>query len=238
MGYWDTMRRPLVKHTQNDLVRNREEAGQEIGYLRSSIDEAFEYGEPVVIRTKVREQDSDGIRCPRCWDEVRHASNDPSCPACYGSGWVHNETFTGYRLRVFTRAHIRPLDDQLDQGPQGLSREDRVEFWINYTARELRDDDLIARIEPDDVMNPTFVREKLDLFEVVSALQPSLMPQYHPQNNPYILAQKVITQVVGKSRPEYMIDMNENLKTWQLFSDNPLEYLFSDAYLYLEDQIG
>ncbi len=174
---------------RRNLLENRRRTEKDIIWARRNVDEAFSYGEPVVIRTKVREQDADAIHCVRCWDSVRIDAGDPNCSACHGSGWIHSETLTGYRLRVFSRAHIRPLDDDFQTTELGLASSDKVQFWLNFTERELRNDDLIARVEPDDVVNPTFVNAVHDMFEVVAAVQPSLMPQYHPENNPYIMAQ-------------------------------------------------
>lgn len=217
------------------LSQNRSIAQKDFERVRRNVDEAFEYGEPVSIRTKVREADEDSIFCPLCWDEVRLESSDPYCSACQGSGWVSHESYEGYRFRVISLAHIPPSPDQFDVEPGGESHDYDLEFWVNFTERELKDGDLIARVEWENLDKPEFGTIPLNeygtqsIFKVTHAIQPALMPGYHIIDGNMIMAQQVRTRFVDDERPESRVDMLANLALWQLEGIDPATVFYDDA---------
>ncbi len=204
------------------LESNRRRTQKYLEKIQRNVEYAFEFGEPIVIRTLVREVDSDAIQCPRCWDNVRVQAGDTYCPACYGNGFVSHETLTGYRLRVFSKAHIEDIGDQVSPRTLGDNFYIEAVFWINHTERELRAGDLILRFEPEDNENPQFGSPVIhdwqsnQLFEVKNAIQPSLRPSSQKLNSESILAQKVTCVLVDVEQRESLVDMNENLKYWML----------------------
>ncbi len=88
---------------------HRRVATKHLARIKKNVDRAFDYGSVVAIRTRVSQGDDDAMHCPRCWDPVRLAPKDPKCSVCYGSGFASNETFTGYRMRIFSVAPICAL---------------------------------------------------------------------------------------------------------------------------------
>lgn len=144
--------------------------------FRRNIDYAFTFGSVVAIRTKVRQGDPDGMLCPICWDPVRGGPSDPECPSCYGAGLVHGLTLTGYRYSVLSHAHISSVDDRFTITVRGQEYTVTNQFWVNYTEWALRDGDLIAQVEADNVDNPRFIEEIKQFYEVISARETGLHP--------------------------------------------------------------
>ena len=181
-------------------------------YIRRGVDQAFTLGTVVSIRTKVHEDDSDATNCPRCWSQVELEPNDVQCPACHGSGWISTNSQTGYRLRIFSRAHIPEFSDERRREALGEQREINTSWWVNFTERELRDGDIIAKVEPDDIDHPKYIKNTLEYFEVIGAEQPALHPGYHPVSGHLIVAQQVNVMLLDYQRPERTLDMGGNLK--------------------------
>ncbi len=151
--------------------------------IRQNVDYAFNFGTHITIRTLVRHDDNDAIKCTRCWDEVRMEAADPDCPLCQGSGYISEITLTGYRFRVFSMAHVSEIADEEHHTEQGIDEGFTNSFWVNFTERELKDGDLIAIVEPDDLDKPRYVNEVIQMFEVTSAQPYSLHPDFISHKN-------------------------------------------------------
>ncbi len=207
----------------------RRRALKDMDFARKSVDEAFDHGVVVSIRTQARQDDLDSIVCLRCWDPVRNEAKDPTCPMCQGSGWIDPHSMTGYRMRTISRAHIPEIQEQYTQTSTGQDNQVNQTIWVNYTPRELRDGDLIALIEPDDIDEPTSVKVILRKYEVTNAQQPALNPGFHPEGGPMILAQQVGVNMIRPHQPEDRVDMTQTYSAWQVKNLDPFRFSFDDV---------
>jgi hypothetical protein len=183
---------------------------------------AFMAGQWVAIRTQVRPDHPDAINCIRCWSPEREEATDPTCPVCQGSGWISQDTYTGYRLRIFAQAQIPETVDQYYPTRFGLTDKVETRFWVNFTERPLADGDLIAHVVVNDVDNPEYIVSEIRRFEVIESLNPQLHPGVNTQvHSDLIVAQDVRADQLNIDRPEMHIDMDENIVDWQISWEYP-----------------
>ncbi len=194
--------------------------------IRKGINQAFTWGQWVAIRSQVRPDDKDALKCVRCWSDERAESTDPRCPVCNGSGWISDVSYTGYRLRVFSQAQIPESQDQYFPTEVGLT--DKIDFkiWVNFTERPVHDGDLIAHIIPDDVDNPSRIVEIVRRFEVIDAFNYQMHPALNRLDSSNLLAQEVRVDQQNIDRPETFVNMDENISPWMLTWDYPQVALF------------
>ncbi len=199
--------------------------------VRRGINQAFVGGSWVSIRSQVRPDHEDAITCIRCWSDERAEPTDPRCPVCQGTGWISSETYTGYRLRVFAQAHIPETVDQYYPVKTGQTDKVETRIWVNFTERPLQDGDLIAHIEPDNLDEPKYIKRTIRRFEVIESVNAQLHPGINSlDNSNIILAQDARVDQQNIDRPETFVDMDENMKPWQLSWDYPSAAILEGAY--------